>query len=291
MNNIKKALLTGIMCSVLSLSSISVHAMPNNSQNIKFNANVSQNFPIINSPKPIGISDDYAKKLTAKFLGVKAASRMLHRVKEPLANQPEDNVKFTTNPINDPSTNWAGYVAESSNITGAMSKFTVEKSTGIDAAWAGVGGDNGTNLAQTGVRMDNLKAWYEMFPANPVYLFNVNNGDEMMSTVSFDTDTGKWYLYIGDLTTGTCYGDEFSFNPDTTTAEWIVETTGNSAVGNFNPVNFTQATWSDSNYTYQNINSDSDSTLYKETENCPNGGSISTSSIGSDGQSFTCTAN
>lgn len=136
---------------------------------------------------------------------------------------PKNPKPFTILPTASTSTNWGGYETDASYVSEADGRFIARKSSGgflqtaVDASWVGVGGSLGQNLAQTGIDMNKMQAWYELYPANPVFLYNVSGP--------------------------------------------------------------------------QNINSSSASVLCKITENCPNGGKIIPSSIGSDGRSFSCSSN
>jgi hypothetical protein len=152
------------------------------------------------------------------------------------------------------------------------------------ATWAGVGGFNGTNLAQTGVDQWLNEAWVELYPNTPTYEFFVNNGDYMYSNVSYDRATAKWSLSIQDVTKGVSFSNEYSFSPDQTSADWIVETLG-SSVPSFSTVDFTYSNWYDNNGFLQNINSDRTSTVWQITAS-PGCGTISPGGIGADGSSF-----
>lgn len=185
---------------------------------------------------------------------------------------------------------WGGYIVQSQNIKGVSGNFNVVNSiNGWDAAWTGIGGFNGQNLAQTGVDMNLMKAWYELFPAPPEYVFDVKEFDKMYSAVNYNENTGKWNLIIKDLTNGKSFSKEFDFNPDQTTAEWVMEKIGDNPIGNFETVNFSKCIWLDKSNRTQSINSLEDkilnlSALYGKDK------IISPSKIGADGKSFSITA-
>ena len=243
------------------------------------------------TPKLVEISDDQGKKFISKKFGNRIASRILHRVKVPLAKQ-HPEIRYTKSTTQTSSSNWSGYIAQSSNIQGVAGEFNVAPSqNGEDSTWTGIGGVNGTgNLAQTGIDQSLMAAWTEIFPAPAQFWFYVNNGDQIVSNVLYDSDTGYWFLLIGDLTTGDGYYNEYSFNPDQTTAEWIVERVGNADIGTFNTVNFGSSYWYDSNNTKQNINSDIDNVLYQTI--LPWNGQLATPlNIGLDGESFSIVSN
>ena len=200
-------------------------------------------------------------------LGAKIISRMLYRVIKPLAV--DYHLKYT----NANSPNWAGYIVDNSNngilpVNGSASVFNVSPvcSTCTDTAtWVGVGGQNGAKyLAQTGIDQLYLKSWYEFWPNSPHYLFPLHSGDQMTGTVQYDTTNGLWFIYIGDTTTGTYYSNEFSFNPDQTTAEGSVEVQPNGPVPSFSPVNFPNYSWQDNHGYWQPLTSPKVGTLWDE---------------------------
>lgn len=153
------------------------------------------------------------------------------------------------------------------------------------ATFAGVGGFNRTNLSQTGVDQLINWSWVENYPNGATYYFAVNNGDYMYSNVQYDSATAKWLLAIQDVTLGKSFSSEYAFNPDQTSADWIVETPQNSSVPSFGTVDFTNSNWYDNNHFLQNINSDRTSTVWQITDS-PGCGTISPGGIGADGSSF-----
>jgi|GEM_PF-1880223 len=237
-------------------------------------------------PKQVDISDDYGKQFIRKKLGDHVSSRLKYHVKAPLAKQfPEIKYTKAITPWTDQI--WSGYIVESSNIQGVSGEFNAAPSqNGYDATWTGIGGVNGTgNLAQTGIDQKYMVAWTEVYPEVAQYWFYVNDGDQIISDVLYDSDTGNWFLLIADLTTGDYYYNEYSFNPDQTTAEWIVERAMNSNIGTFDTINFNSAYWYDSNNTKQNINSDAATALYQSKINWNSQSSVP-SDIGLHGESF-----
>lgn len=101
-----------------------------------------------------------------------------------------------------------------------------------------------------------------------------------MGPAHYDEDDGDWALIILDETLKEYSMDEYSFNPDQTSAEWILENVGGS-LGQVNKVNFQDCTWNASDWSLQNINSNNDYSLYKFSIN-----NVSPSAIGGDGESF-----
>ncbi len=241
----------------------------------------------VSRPQPAKVfqlSDARAKQLALRFGGQKAVAHMLHRVTKPLPTQAHTSYDATTD------YNWAGYVSDTSStgntVNASSADFNVSRASGTDtASWVGIGGFNGGNLAQTGVDDSQLESWYEFYPSPPVFLYRVNSGDSMYGTVSLDSDTGNWYVDIQDFTTNQYYANEFSFNPDQTTADWIVEVQTNGPVSRFSPVNFSQATWGDQNNSSLPMTS-SDGNLTSVTLQSPVRGAVCPSGVGSDGESF-----
>lgn len=108
------------------------------------------------------------------------------------------------------------------------------------------------DLLQTGVNMVLKKAVYclwdnpyqkcdETGNQSPTELFTVSQGDNMYGYVA-RTGVGVWEVLIEDTTKGgsNYYQNTFSFSPDHTTADWIVETSVSQGgtVQNFNDISF-----------------------------------------------------
>jgi hypothetical protein len=110
--------------------------------------------------------------------------------------------------------NWAGYIAE-----GALGGFTSASADGVVpsvsclsdqdvyAPWVGIDGNGDTTVEQTGVETTCAsgspvsKAWYEMYPARPVFLKNpVSTGDALSASVTYSTSTKKFNITITDVT-------------------------------------------------------------------------------------------
>lgn len=223
-----------------------------------------------NQVKEYKISDEYAEKYIKKVLGNKQVLGKLHRVVKPMSTPHVfKNTKLTSYITG----GWGGYIAKSNNsVQSAVGNFYVPNNpTGCVSIWTGIGGFSGgsnTPLAQNGVISGGNEHWtfYELFPEPRVDLFNVNVGDRMYSSVSLDSDTGCWNMLIYDMTIGTYFESEFGFNPDTTTAEWVIEKYGNNPMGNFN-VNFSNCSWLEyinGSYYSRNIDYDTQN-LYQTT--------------------------
>jgi Peptidase A4 family len=158
------------------------------------------------------------------------------------------------------STNWAGYAA-----TGASGQFTSVSSSWVQPAatcsfgdqysafWVGLDGYSSSTVEQTGSEVDcagrtaEYSAWYEMYPAYPVYFNNtVRPGDNFTGSVTYSggnfviklTDsTQRWSQTVTQALSGALRSS----------AEVIAEAPSSSRGGvlpltNFGTVNFTGAT-------------------------------------------------
>jgi Peptidase A4 family len=110
------------------------------------------------------------------------------------------------------SANWAGYVAsggngEATSVTSDWVQPTARCRFGdqYSAFWVGLDGFTSSTVEQTGTEADcvgrtaEYAAWYEFYPANPVY-FNepVRAGDQFTGTVSYAS--GQFTVTLTDHT-------------------------------------------------------------------------------------------
>jgi|SRR5580658_2796759 hypothetical protein len=110
------------------------------------------------------------------------------------------------------STNWAGYA-----VTGTSGQFTSVASSWVQptatcsfgdqysAFWVGLDGYTSRTVEQTGSEADcawgtaEYSAWYEMYPANPVYFNNtVRPGDKFKGLVTYQS--GNFVISLTDTT-------------------------------------------------------------------------------------------
>jgi hypothetical protein len=243
--------------------------------------------------REVPISTARAKQLALEFIGPEVVTHMLHRV-SPMNPQPNLHVKFST------STNWSGYYTDTSKKKGkplvdvSQAFFSVpnEKvSDTLTGTWVGIGGVNGGNLAQTGVAIGGgmSQAWYELFPAPPVYVnVNVSANDEMTGNVSLDKESGAWYFLILDLTNNSYYASEFSFNPDQTTSDWILEVPGGQGPVPkiMGKVTFSRSMWADNAGNFFLPINNSEGQDVAVTLNDPQGGNICPSNLTGHGENF-----
>jgi hypothetical protein len=254
-------------------------------------SSVGQEVAAYGAPPGYDVSDNYAKAfVVAQHAAPELIQHMTTRITSYI--QPP-SVRFAESS----SSNWGGYVQNgpSAGIEQVQGRFSVtSEPSGADqmASWLGIGGWNGQNLIQTGVDDNNHMTWVEMLPQSPVYLFGVNDGDYLYGLISYDHGTGKWYVEIDDETTGNYWVNEYSYSPDQTSAEWIVEDAGGTqAVPNqccyyFWASEFTDG--SDNTNSPQAMNSPS-GTLTRVVLNYPYGGHLYPSGVGSDGETFDVT--
>jgi hypothetical protein len=117
------------------------------------------------------------------------------------------------------SANWAGYIASgaAAGYTSVASSWTEPSGRcGQDgggqgdqysAFWVGLDGYSDSTVEQTGSEVDcsgstpEYSAWYEMYPAAPVYFTNpVEPGDEFSGSVTYENS--KFQITLADSTQG-----------------------------------------------------------------------------------------
>ncbi|WP_042377538.1 G1 family glutamic endopeptidase [Streptacidiphilus melanogenes] len=151
--------------------------------------------------------------------------------------------------------NWGGYAATGSGFTSVSASWTEAKATcnstnDLYAPWVGIDGYGSSTVEQTGVATDCSsgspvdQAWYEMYPANPVYLstgsYPVSAGDHISASVTY-AGSRKYTLKLTDSTRGWTYTTSKTLSASRASAEVIIESpTG--AYPNFGTLSFTSAT-------------------------------------------------
>ena len=164
------------------------------------------------------------------------------------------------------SQNWAGYVASGKtfrSVSGSWTEPTVtasaDSSQAYSAQWVGLGGasNSSSSLEQIGTGADYVNgqpdyyAWYELVPASQVRLnMAIHPGDKISARVSVSGTTVN--LSLTDTTTGQSVNKTLQMsNPDTSSAEWIVEAPAATSgagdfqilpLADFSKVTFTSAT-------------------------------------------------
>lgn len=151
--------------------------------------------------------------------------------------------------------NWGGYAATGSGFTSVAATWTEPSATcnssnDLYAPWVGIDGYGSSSVEQTGVATDCSsgspvdQAWYEMYPANPVYLstssYPVRAGDVIHASVTY-AGSNKYKLSLNDSTRGWTYSTTKTLSAARTSAEVIIESpTG--AYPNFGTLHFSAAT-------------------------------------------------
>lgn len=141
--------------------------------------------------------------------------------------------------------NWAGYEGTGANATAVTGQWQIPdvSSSTVDnsysCSWIGIGDGNASNygLIQMGTESDyvnshtNYYTWYQIGGGPNNYQTEIGTGvspgDQMYSSISYDTSTGQANFYLEDMTTGgttTFYKDASSYY-DGTKVEWIIERT------------------------------------------------------------------
>jgi Peptidase A4 family len=165
------------------------------------------------------------------------------------------------------STNWSGYAATGSSgafnaVSASWVQPTATCSSGdqYSAFWVGLDGYSSNTVEQTGTEVDcsgrtaEYSAWYEMYPAYPVYFSNtVHAGDQFTGSVTYQpgtgTATGTFTITLHDITAGwTGTTSQALASAVRSSAEVIAEAPSSGSSGrvlpmtNFGTVNFSGAT-------------------------------------------------
>ncbi|EST18960.1 G1 family glutamic endopeptidase [Streptomyces roseochromogenus] len=128
---------------------------------------------------------------------------------------------------------WGGYVAQGSfsTISGSWVEphATCNSSNDLFAPWVGIDGYGSQTVEQTGVQTDCssgspvLSAWYEMYPAAPVYWNDsVSEGDTITASVVSHGDS-TYTLTLSDTTQGWTEHVDQSIDAQNVSAEAVIE--------------------------------------------------------------------
>jgi hypothetical protein len=187
--------------------------------------------------------------------------------------------------------NWGGYVSFGSFTTATASwtepSVSCTSTDDLFAPWVGIDGDGSSTVEQTGVATDCssgrpvYQAWYEMYPAAPVYYSSpVSAGDHITATVT-RTATNTYRLDISDTTKGWSKSVTKSLTSRHASAEAIIESPTDSYPSISGGIKFTGVKFNGTNLASTNpsgLDADDQGTY-----------TWSPSAVGSDGQSFTMT--
>jgi Peptidase A4 family len=147
--------------------------------------------------------------------------------------------------------NWGGYVAQGSfsSISGSWTEpsVTCNSTNDLFAPWVGLDGYGSDTVEQTGVQTDCssgspvLSAWYEMYPAAPVYWSDaVSEGDSFTASVN-SNGGGSYTLTLTDNTKGWSHTINQSLSADNASAEAVIESPTGS-YPSFNELDFSGVT-------------------------------------------------
>lgn len=165
--------------------------------------------------------------------------------------------------------NWAGYMVVSDYLNpqpifnGVAGSWIVPQipensffgTTNEVTQWVGIGGSaSGDPLIQAGTAEisypygggNSYVAWYEMLPINQpgnstgvvISNFVVNPGDVMDVYISEIGTGNSWIISILDHTSGSFYQNTFTYSPDKSSAEWIVEKNDTRPLSDFGTIDF-----------------------------------------------------
>jgi hypothetical protein len=151
--------------------------------------------------------------------------------------------------------NWGGYAATGSGFTSVAATWTEPAATcastnDLYAPWVGIDGYGTSSVEQTGVATDCSSGspvdepWYEMYPANPVYLntssYPVSAGNTISASVTY-AGSNKYTLKLTNSSRGWTYTTTKSLSASRGSAEVIIESPTGS-YPNFGTLKFTSAT-------------------------------------------------
>lgn len=148
--------------------------------------------------------------------------------------------------------NWSGYVATGGSFSSVAASWTepsviCNSSNDLYAPWVGIDGYGSDSVEQTGVATDcssgspAYQAWYEMYPAAPVYYNDpVSGGDSFSASVTTD-GSGNYTLTITDNSQGWTETTPGQFDGQNASAEAILESPS-AAYPNFGEVDFSDFT-------------------------------------------------
>jgi hypothetical protein len=151
--------------------------------------------------------------------------------------------------------NWGGYAATGSGFTSVAATWTEPNATcnsrnDLYAPWVGIDGYGSSTVEQTGVATDCStgravhQAWYEMYPAAPVYLstgtYPVAAGNSITASVTY-AGSRRYTLKLVNNSRGWTFTTTRTLTASRVSAEVIIESpTG--AYPNFGTVSFSGAT-------------------------------------------------
>lgn len=148
--------------------------------------------------------------------------------------------------------NWGGYAATGSGFTSVAATWTEPSATcnstnDLYAPWVGIDGYGSESVEQTGVQTDCssgspvYSAWYEMYPAQPVYWNDpVSAGDSFTASVA-DDGSGDYTITLTDNTAGWTESTQQQYNGQDASAEAVIESP-TSSYPSFSELDFSGVT-------------------------------------------------
>jgi hypothetical protein len=164
------------------------------------------------------------------------------------------------------SLNWSGYAVESSMSNPTNGFISAVKGNWVVPAlapnpsgentyvaiWVGIDGYSDNTVEQIGTEQEVVNgvqqnyAWVEMYPQPSHMLFEVNYGDYITASVTFNG--GVFTLSLSDLTTGQSFSHNYTASAQRRSAEWIVEAPYDNGIlplANFGTAEFDNAQFTD----------------------------------------------
>jgi len=143
------------------------------------------------------------------------------------------------------ATNWSGYVitGPAGSISAVTGSWVVPPvtcaagETSYAAFWIGIDGDSSPTVEQIGTDSDcqdgvpTYYAWFEFFPfrPRPITTVPVAPGHVIGAEVTYHASTGKFELFIVNVTSGSTFAIARWFPGKRASAEWIAEVPASGA--------------------------------------------------------------
>jgi hypothetical protein len=152
--------------------------------------------------------------------------------------------------------NWGGYAATGSGFTSVAATWTEPNATcnsrnDLYAPWVGIDGYGTSTVEQTGVATDCssgravYQAWYEMYPASPVYLstgsYPVAAGNSIHASVTY-AGSNKYTLTLQNTSRGWTYTTTKTLSSARRRSAEVIIESPTGSYPNFGSVTFTSAT-------------------------------------------------
>ena len=152
--------------------------------------------------------------------------------------------------------NWGGYAATGSGFTSVSATWSEPNATcnsrnDLYAPWVGIDGYGTSTVEQTGVATDCssgravYQAWYEMYPAAPVYLstssYPVSPGNSIHATVTY-AGSNRYTLTLQNISRGWTFTITKTLSSARRRSAEVIIESPTGAYPNFGSITFTGAT-------------------------------------------------